>query len=399
MDDHVGPLAVAKSPRIQKPNNAAANARFAQEAGLRRAVTLQPRTTYRPAPEPNPASASAGTPEPKVTSADVLEALHQTTKLPIVSDYHTRLFPLAVVALRNRPLFETLNQLADTMRMRWVKEGEWLQFRSTSYYDDRLKEVPNRLLLRWAASRRALGALTLEDLLEIAHLSDAQLDGEDMAEGARLCYGLVEWDLARSRVQRPHLHYLASFTPAQREEATRASGLPFTKMTLAQQQKFISYALGNLDGLLQSLDELAGATLRVDYTVPGWYEWRVGRPDALQWVVPLEPGPEGRRALRGPVRERTREATLEAVRRFDPKLREALTQAVSAADPRQAAARPEDAEIVPTQLALTIVYIPGLSNRLPLHILRASQDLTSGTGRRPPARPAAEGQKAVGSRQ
>ena len=51
--------------------------------------------------------------------------------------------------MRNQPLFEALNQLSDTMRLRWHKDGPWLQFRSTSFYDDRIKEVPNRLLVRW----------------------------------------------------------------------------------------------------------------------------------------------------------------------------------------------------------------------------------------------------------
>ena len=46
------------------------------------------------------------------------------------------------------------------MRLRWRREAEtraggaWLEFRSASFYDDRLKEVPNRLLDRWATARR-----------------------------------------------------------------------------------------------------------------------------------------------------------------------------------------------------------------------------------------------------
>src|SRR5947199_408957 len=94
-----------------------------------------------------------------------------------------------------RTLFETLNDLGDAMRLRWGKDDHWLQFRSTSFYDDRIKEVPNRLLEGWAASRRRHGSLTIDDLVEIAQLPDAQLDPGDMAEGARECWGLVEWDL------------------------------------------------------------------------------------------------------------------------------------------------------------------------------------------------------------
>ena len=71
--------------------------------------------------------------------------------LPTTTPVFTRL-PRA--RCRTCPLFEALNRVADGMRLRWNKDGEWLQFRSTSYFHDRLKEVPNRLLTRWAESPR-----------------------------------------------------------------------------------------------------------------------------------------------------------------------------------------------------------------------------------------------------
>src|SRR5947209_11796240 len=123
------------------------------------------------------------------------------------------------------PLFEALNLIAATMRMRWRKEEDWLQFRSSSYYDDRLKEVPNRLLTRWSAARRLKGMLSLDDLLEIAQLPDSQLDAEEMAEGARDCLGLTEWDLARHKTLSTHLRILATYTPEQRRLAMSVTGL------------------------------------------------------------------------------------------------------------------------------------------------------------------------------
>src|SRR5207244_6944032 len=107
--------------------------------------------------------------EPKVTTADVLEALHHATGMPIIADFYTRLYKPDAVSLENRPLFDILNQLCDTMGLRWNKDagggtagthevggrsGEqersdagyprsgwtWLQFRSITYYHDRLKE-------------------------------------------------------------------------------------------------------------------------------------------------------------------------------------------------------------------------------------------------------------------
>src|SRR5262249_43827520 len=153
------------------------------------------------------------------------------------ADYYTRLFPAGTASVRNMPLFEALNRIADSMRLRWNKEGAWLQFRSASFFNDRLKEVPNRLLARWAASRRRHAALTLEDLVEIPQLPDAPLDADEMAEGARECFGLVEWALAGKRLLRPHLHFLAGLTQAQRDAAMSSTGLPFTGMSLAQQQE------------------------------------------------------------------------------------------------------------------------------------------------------------------
>jgi hypothetical protein len=63
------------------------------------------------------------------------------------------------------------------------------------------------------------------------------------------------------------------------------------------------------------------------------------------------------------VRERTPEAALQAVRRLDPGLREALLQAMCRADPRVAAAPPSDeAQIFPSRLGLKIIYVPGATN-------------------------------------
>jgi hypothetical protein len=254
----------------------------------------------------------------KVTTADVLEALHRASGLPIVADYYTRLYPLSASSVRDQPLFDALNQLAAALRLRWNKDEHWLQFRSATFFADRLKEVPNRLLFRWAASRHQRGSLTLDDLIEIAQLSDAQLDSRIVAEGVKECLGLSEWDLPRSGEFRPHLRYLAQFAPAQRQAALSATGLAFNRMSLAQQQQFIA----RLGTELQSVEQLTNASLRVEYTQPGWFRWE----------GPQEPAPS-------PVRERTRAAALSAARRINPQV--------------------DTARIGPTELAVTVLYTWG----------------------------------------
>jgi hypothetical protein len=274
---------------IPMPGKKMADAGVAHAPDLRERITLRPQPSCGVDPSPSPSPKRGGEqlplsasgrgegggvdgsgelPGPKVTSADALEALYRATGRPIVADFYTRLCPRVAVSMTDQPLLEVLNHLSVAMRTRWRKEGTWLQFRSDSYFIDRLKEVPNRLLERWAADRRQHGALTLDDLVEIAQLSDAQLDAKEMAEGARECFGLREWRLASNGNLRRHLRNMAGFAPEQRQEAMSAAGLPFGRMSLAQQQRFLLYLLKSGDPSLRSLEEMAGAALQVEYRPP-----------------------------------------------------------------------------------------------------------------------------------
>jgi hypothetical protein len=155
------------------------------------------------------------------------------------------------------------------------------------------------------------------------------------------------------------------------------SGLPFARMSLAQQQKFVAFALEADNTPLQSLDELAGATLRVKYTQPGWFEWRPPGNWWWRFVVALE---RGKRMPLPPVQERTREAALQALRRVDPQIRAALVQALHRSDPRaDTASLDEAAQIVPTGLNLAIIYIPDSANKRKLRVVLARDGNSTAT--------------------
>jgi RNA polymerase sigma-70 factor (ECF subfamily) len=326
-----GPYAVGVNPTAAQPDNARLNARLAGDPALRRRVTLQPKPSCHLDLVPGDVPAAAReTPaaEPRVTTADVLEALHRATGLPIVADFYTRLYRPDAVSVTEQGLFEALNHLSDAMRLRWHREtasGQaWLQFRSMSYYNDRPKEVPNRLLTRWAAARRENRALTLDDLIEIAGLPDPSLDAREMAEGARACWGLAEWDLACNDALRPHLRWMAGFDPLKRQKLQRPPGLRFTELSVPQQQQFMALAIGSDPKAIDSLAELETAAMQVDLSLPGGFEWR-------------GPEPQGRpRGPLTPVRAATREATLAAARRVDPQA--------------------EPGQIQPTRRALALLY-------------------------------------------
>jgi hypothetical protein len=376
-----GPYAVGVSPKTLQPASAVLNARFAQDPALRGKVSVRPGagSQYQGIHAAGDASGDAHpreapgdrlpAAEPKVTTADVLEALHRATGMPIVADFYTRLYPPEVLSIQSRPLFDALNQLCDTMRLRWNKEtgerdaGSWLLFRSLTYYHDRLKEVPNRFLTRWSAARREHGMLSLEELVEISQLPDAPLNASSMAEGARECWGLKEWDLARDWVVLANLRVLAQLTSAQRQQAQSTNGLPFTKMSLAQQQAFFSRRL-TIQPEIHSQEELAGAALRVVYTQPGWFEWGPPENQTLRWAVRSAPGREGKWRPVPVVRERTREAALQALRQLDPQIRAAvrataLTDAGRAVVASTTALPPEEEQIAATPLNLVTIYLPG----------------------------------------
>jgi hypothetical protein len=382
------PYAIGQSPASAHPDNRQANASLAGDPALRRRVSVRPQPSCegarRPMPDthqaqgagrPIPGEPPSGKPQligvpaesprsdgrsksgelirggkivegtgaqpsggrsipgetasgkPRVTHADLLEALHRATGLPIVADAYTRLYEPEAVSLHDQPLFDALNQLADTTRLRWhFGDGKWLQFRSASYFNDRLKEVPNRLLARWSASRRQHGALTLADLAEIAQLSDAQLDAAEVAEGAQACFDLQEWPLAQG-MARPHLRYLATLTQAQQQAAISLSpsgepagaqgtaGLAFRQMSLGQQQQFIQFAFYQYSKRPTAgidLGELEGASLRVAYRQPGDYQWWPA--DGLRGDLPERAAELS--LISGP----TREEALQRARRIDPQI-------------------------------------------------------------------------------
>jgi RNA polymerase sigma-70 factor (ECF subfamily) len=362
-----GPYAVGVSPRTLQPANAVLNAKLARDPALQASISIEPqpscgvaRHQAPGASKSEPTASAAGadasrlTPESseKVTTADVLEAIHLATGLPIISDFYTRLHAPDALSIKDQPLFDTLCELSDRMGVRWNKEtsgndgSAWLQFRSMTYYHDRLKEVPNRLLTRWFTARREHGHLTLEHLVEIAQLPDAQLDASSVAEGVRECWGLPEWDLARWWFVRANLRFLAQLTPAHWEEAQSTAGLPFTKLSLAQQQAFFNRQLPGQPEL-RSLEELPGSALRVDYTLPGGFEWEPPHTGPLRWAVRWE----------------TRQDALETLHRLDPQLRQAVNAAALATAerplvPNATTLPPDEAQIVPTRLDLRTIYIP-----------------------------------------
>ncbi|HLK56090.1 MAG TPA: zf-HC2 domain-containing protein [Chthonomonadaceae bacterium] len=260
-------LATGVSPSVGSPKNGAANAKLAQDPALR------PHTTFTPQ-----AASAHNSKATMVTTADVEEAIFKATGKDILADYYTRLYSPAQVMVHDKSLFDALNQVSDTMHDHWNWENSFLQFRSTGFFNDRLKEVPNRLLTRWAESRKQHGALSLEELIEMGQLTDRQLNAQTMAQGAEVLFGLDQWSYAQN--MREDWRYLARLSPAQRKAAQAEKGLPYAKLPVLLQERFLVLLYGaDADKIHLDSNDLTEAMLRVEYTLPE-------KPDAEGKTLP-----------------------------------------------------------------------------------------------------------------
>jgi hypothetical protein len=321
-------LATSRSPSVANPDNAIVNAALRGRPPFDRRVTVQPKPSCPAAQSARPAAHDprfdrvGDLSSPHVSSADVWEAVHRATGLPIVADSYTRLYPVERVTLPRQPLFQALCTAGDALGARWRKDGDFLVCRSTSYFWDKLKEVPNRYLQRWARSRDVSGGLPLADFLEMGMMTDQQLDSVPVAEGIEHCWGLREWAWLggaelEGRLQRQHARFLATLTPDQRQRALEPAGLPFGELTAAQQQgcmqlKYESQeAIEREEGKAPPIQpaDFANAAISANYIPAGWY------------VALVPPASVRERPWSGPmwrVGGRTAEGATAAARRLFP---------------------------------------------------------------------------------
>jgi hypothetical protein len=321
------PLAVGRNPSATKPDNASANHERRKEPFFQRTVSFRPAPSCpRFAPKAKPPSEEKrssfaplnslgqfGPEPPHVSTADVWEAVHRATGLNILADSHSRFYPVPPVTVERRPLFEGLCQVADALGVRWKKEGDFLVCRSASFFWDKLKEVPNRYLARWRENKVKQRGLPLEDLLEMAALSEQQLNSATVGKVVQHCWGLDEWWLVGHGTMktgvnpgdlRPVARFLAGLTPAQRRQAQLPEWLAFAALTPAQQQALTSL-LGPPE---RTKPDPRSLRFQFVYAPAGTYVWDTlvtGDRHEEAWRWPMVVG-------------KTREAALTDARRLYP---------------------------------------------------------------------------------
>jgi hypothetical protein len=328
-------LAAAISPSVEKPQNAVINAKHRTLPELKKTVSFKPapscpwfnaggkiedRDGFEIRMGDRVMHIGPGGMEqaatPHVTSGDVWQSIHEATGLPIVADSYSRVHAAGSVAQSGKSIFDALCTASDQMGVRWQKDGAYILGRSTGYFWDKLKEVPQRHLARWRQSRMRNGTLPLDDVLEMATLADVQLDSTTVGFAIGHCWNLEEWGMVGTGgafrlglpgggYMRRYARFLATLGPGQRAQALGA-GLGIGDLSPAQRQGLIALLVGSP----ADAPMLEGLRFRVGYAPVGTYMWFPSAPtqreaEELNKRLGLVTGP-------------TAEATLAAARRLLP---------------------------------------------------------------------------------
>jgi predicted anti-sigma-YlaC factor YlaD len=264
------PLANAKSPSADKKrlDNATENMKLAGDADLQGKVSLKLKEASRLEMPPFPDTEFAYIEKtgPKVTTADVLEAIHNVTGKDMIGDYFSRLHAPNAVSVESVKLFDALSRSCDAMNVRWGKGEGWLTFRSPDYYYARPQEVPHHTLAHWAEVRNRNGVLGPEEFAEIAELTDVQLDSVTTAQAAVALYGLMEWPVASVKEARPLWRFYARLSRGLRSDALSEKGVAFVNLSPTLKRQYIELARCAENGVWPSETDMKDARLRVIYT-------------------------------------------------------------------------------------------------------------------------------------
>jgi hypothetical protein len=147
-----------------------------------------------------------------------------------------RFFPSDMPGGKQTPLLYVLGRLAAN-RERWDRTGDLVRLRSRTWFFDRPREIPLRLVRGWEEAADHGGALRLEEYVEAATtLTDARI--------ASLPYLVEEIGLPRELMEmaalRGPLRLYAALSPAQRQTLWQGEPLPVARMSPQQRQLFLA---------------------------------------------------------------------------------------------------------------------------------------------------------------
>lgn len=171
----------------------------------------------------------------------VIEALSKQSGASFVSDRYSRRVRLGGVNLQDVTLGQVLDRICSEAVCSWHAGGGVIRLRSAVWFYDDLREPPKPVLARWLKVKKDRGKLSFADLANLA----AALTDDQVAGLADADEGESEINLVREgRNILSGLNELRLYNMLTREQLRAAQserGLPFLRMTVEQQNRFLRY--------------------------------------------------------------------------------------------------------------------------------------------------------------
>jgi hypothetical protein len=105
---------------------------------------------------------------------DVLAALADASRLPVVSDSYGASTGFVTVAVGETELGALLDKIADGFHYNWDKPHGILEFRDRNWFTKRAAQIPDAWIDGWKKTLRETGTLDISDLKQIAMLTMEQ---------------------------------------------------------------------------------------------------------------------------------------------------------------------------------------------------------------------------------
>lgn len=195
---------------------------------------------------------------------DVLSALSNSSKMPVVSDSFRQTIVLSVPKDKEMDLWDLLEKIGESFRYDWDKPGSVLEFRDKKWFKKRAAQIPDSWIERWRDTLKKTGTLELGDLVQICSLTQEQFNENIQLDKVLMSSGIVQ------------PYYLG-------REALKLYGM------LSEAQRAMAWGEEGLDLTLLGSEQWAQAAKAIKLTRPGL----VGNRDVALRLRVIQKQPDG----------------------------------------------------------------------------------------------------------
>jgi beta-lactamase regulating signal transducer with metallopeptidase domain len=214
----------------------------ARAAALAQDPVLSARKPFKPVTKPQPAPGWGPDAIKVWRLSDLLPEVARTYGINLIGDAYWSAPIVSVPRLASPtplPLYTLLDRMT-APRYHWERRGPLVRLRSRTWYFDRPREIPLRLVRRWVALEEQQGALPLEEYVRsLAPLRDDQLQGFWIASESAAFPPAIS-DLSGIYYSRHALHLYASLTPGQQQALWDGKTIPVADLLPAQQALYLA---------------------------------------------------------------------------------------------------------------------------------------------------------------